>query len=52
MQAAQKNLSERQDELLSAFRRLRQDAITNELLDVVAGYEALQHAPAIRAAAQ
>lgn len=52
MHAAQKNLTERQGELLSAFRRLRQDAITNELLDVVAGYEALQHAPAIRAAAQ
>ena len=52
MQAAQKNLAERQGELLSTFRRLRQDAITNELLDVVAGYEALQQTPATRAAAQ
>lgn len=52
MQAAQKNLSERQAELLSAFRLRRQDAITNELLDVVAGYEALQHAPANRASLQ
>jgi F-type H+-transporting ATPase subunit gamma len=44
MQAAEKNLSERHTALLGAFRRTRQDAITNELLDVVAGYEALQAA--------
>lgn len=45
MQAAEKNLSERHAELTTEFRRLRQDAITNELLDVVAGYEALRHEP-------
>ncbi len=44
MQAAQRNLSERQADLMTEFRRLRQDAITNELLDVVAGYEALRTA--------
>lgn len=45
MQAAEKNLSERHTELLGAFRRTRQDAITNELLDVVAGYQALRRGP-------
>lgn len=45
MQAAEKNLSERHAELTAEFRRLRQDAITNELLDVVAGYEAQRHEP-------
>jgi F-type H+-transporting ATPase subunit gamma len=42
MQSAGRNLQERQQELLGEFRRLRQDAITAELLDVVSGYEALQ----------
>jgi F-type H+-transporting ATPase subunit gamma len=42
MQSAERNLQERQQELLGEFRRLRQDAITAELLDVVSGYEALQ----------
>ena len=41
MQAAEKSLSERKEELLCEFRRQRQDAITAELLDVVSGYEAL-----------
>ena len=45
MQAAEKNLAERQVDLLAEFRRMRQDAITNELLDVVAGYEALRVGP-------
>ena len=48
MQAAEKSLSERRTELLAEFRRMRQDAITNELLDVVAGYEALRHQPSSR----
>lgn len=42
MQAAEKSLAERQEELLGEFRRQRQDAITAELLDVVSGYEALR----------
>jgi F-type H+-transporting ATPase subunit gamma len=46
MQAAEKNLSERHAELLAEFRRHRQEAITTELLDVVAGYEALRTGPA------
>ena len=41
MQAAEKSLSDRKEELLGEFRRQRQDAITAELLDVVSGYEAL-----------
>ncbi len=45
MQAAEKNLSERHTALLGALRRTRQDAITHELLDVGAGYEALRHGP-------
>lgn len=40
MQAAEKNLDERLDELSSRYRRERQAAITSELLDVVAGFEA------------
>jgi len=40
MQAAEKSLSEKKEELVGEFRRRRQDAITAELLDVVAGYEA------------
>lgn len=43
MQSAERNLDVRQQELLGEFRRLRQDAITAELLDIVSGYEALQH---------
>lgn len=42
MQAAERNLAERHAELLAGLRRSRQEAITTELLDVVAGYEALQ----------
>ena len=41
MQAAQRNLEERQGEVLALFRQTRQQAITEELLDVVAGFEAL-----------
>jgi F-type H+-transporting ATPase subunit gamma len=41
MQSAQKNIEERLDELKTQYRRQRQGAITSELLDVVAGFEAL-----------
>lgn len=41
MQSAEKNLDERLEELTAQFRRTRQNAITGELLDVVAGFEAL-----------
>lgn len=40
MQAAQRNLDERLDEVTMRYRRARQDAITSELLDVVSGFEA------------
>lgn len=42
MQAAEKNLREREADLRAEFRRVRQDAITAELLDVIGGYEALR----------
>ncbi|NIR32914.1 MAG: F0F1 ATP synthase subunit gamma [Gammaproteobacteria bacterium] len=41
MQSAEKNIDERLEELTGAYRRERQSAITTELLDVVAGFEAL-----------
>jgi F-type H+-transporting ATPase subunit gamma len=40
MQAAEKNLDERLEEVTGHYRRERQAAITSELLDVVAGFEA------------
>lgn len=41
MQAAEKNIEERLDELRGSFNHLRQSAITEELLDIVTGFEAL-----------
>jgi|SaaInlV_120m_DNA_3_1039746.scaffolds.fasta_scaffold00070_24 F-type H+-transporting ATPase subunit gamma len=41
MQSAQKNLEEKLDEVTSQFRRVRQEAITTELLDVISGFEAI-----------
>jgi F-type H+-transporting ATPase subunit gamma len=41
MQAAERNIEERLDELRSEYNQLRQTAITEELLDVITGYEAL-----------
>jgi F-type H+-transporting ATPase subunit gamma len=42
MQAAERNLDDRRTDVLAAFRRRRQDEITAELLDVIAGYETLR----------
>jgi len=41
MQAAEKNIQERIDQLRLQFHQRRQSAITEELLDVVAGFEVL-----------
>ncbi|MGF1498041.1 MAG: F0F1 ATP synthase subunit gamma [Elainellaceae cyanobacterium] len=41
MQSAESNIGDRLDDLNSQYRRQRQSAITSELLDVVAGFEAL-----------
>jgi F0F1-type ATP synthase gamma subunit len=41
MQAAEKNIDERLEEVTGRFRRVRQEQITSELLDVVSGFEAL-----------
>jgi F-type H+-transporting ATPase subunit gamma len=41
MQVAEKNITERLDELQTAFNQQRQSAITEELLDVISGFEAL-----------
>lgn len=43
MQQAEKNIDDRLDELASTTRTTRQSAITEELLDVIAGFEALKH---------
>lgn len=42
MQHAQRNIEDRLDELRAQFRHSRQMAITEELLDIVAGFEALR----------
>jgi F-type H+-transporting ATPase subunit gamma len=41
MQVAEKNIEERLDQLRQQFNRQRQSSITAELLDIVAGFEAL-----------
>lgn len=41
MQAAEKNIEDRLDELNAAYHYQRQTSITNELLDIVSGFEAL-----------
>jgi len=41
MQAAEKNVEERLDRLTERYHRRRQNAITEELLDVTAGFEVL-----------
>jgi len=43
MQAAEKNIDERLDDLTAQYHRQRQNAITAELLDVTAGFEVLGH---------
>lgn len=42
MQAAEKNINERLEELQKAYQLGRQEAITEELLDVITGFEALR----------
>ena len=42
MQSAEKNIEERLEELHVQFHRQRQMTITEELLDIVAGFEALK----------
>jgi F-type H+-transporting ATPase subunit gamma len=44
MQAAERNIEERRDELRQLYRRRRQETITRELLDVVSGFEAVRSA--------
>ena len=41
MQAAERNIEDRLEDMSTDYRRLRQESITGELLDVVAGFEAL-----------
>jgi F-type H+-transporting ATPase subunit gamma len=42
MQSAEKNIEERLEELFMQFHRQRQMTITEELLDIVSGFEALE----------
>lgn len=44
MQAAERNIEERLGEMNADYRRKRQDSITEELLDLVSGFEALNAA--------
>lgn len=41
MQAAERNIEERLEELRNDFRQTRQTSITSELLDIVSGFEAI-----------
>ena len=45
MQAAERNIEERMQELRSRFHQQRQSSITTELLDIVGGFEALGSEP-------
>jgi F-type H+-transporting ATPase subunit gamma len=51
MQAAERNIAERLDEMQAEFRSRRQESITEELLDVIAGFEVLSEPPVKRAPA-
>jgi len=42
MQSAEKNIEDMRDELQGDFRQTRQNSITSELLDIVAGVEAMK----------
>lgn len=42
MQAAEKNIRDRRDELNAEYHHQRQNSVTAELLDIIAGYEALE----------
>ncbi len=42
MQGAEHNIDDRLDDLRAAYRQKRQETITRELLDVVAGYESVR----------
>jgi F-type H+-transporting ATPase subunit gamma len=42
MQMAEDNVQERLDDLQGRFHRTRQNAITEELLDITSGFEALR----------
>jgi F-type H+-transporting ATPase subunit gamma len=41
MQAAERNITDRVDDLTGAFRRQRQDEITDELMEIVSAYNSL-----------
>lgn len=45
MQNAERNIGEQIDVMTAEFRRLRQDAITTELMDIVGGYEVVREGP-------
>jgi len=45
MQAAEQNILDLQEDLQAEFRETRQNAITTELLDIIAGFEASGRAP-------
>jgi len=48
MQGAERNITEHREELLGDFHEQRQSAITEELLDIIGGFEALKQSPEYR----
>ncbi len=48
MQGAERNIAEHREELLGDFQQLRQSSITEELLDIIGGYEVLKQSPDYR----
>ena len=45
MQQAEQAVDDRLEEVGGQFRRVRQDEITNELMDIIIGFEALKKKP-------
>lgn len=48
MQGAERNIAEHREELLGDFQEQRQSAITEELLDIIGGFEVLRQSPKCR----
>jgi len=48
MQGAERNIAEHREELLGDFQEQRQSSITEELLDIIGGFEVLRQSPEYR----
>lgn len=47
MQAAEKNIAERLEQLKTVYQQERQAAITDELLDIISGFKAVKQQPSV-----